>query len=172
MLSKPPILPEIEKIVTLEKSGVNFKGLCPFHMEDTPSFFVSKERFKCFGCGESGDVIDFVQKYYNIDFLQAIKQLEIKTTNTEYSVLKEKQDLKNKFREWESGYFQELCMYLRICRKLLKNKLSWKSREIIYKSIPKLEYHADIIQHGDDKLKYELYKDVNKQFDYKLIWGE
>lgn len=172
MLHKPPILPEVERVVELKKSGSNFQGSCPFHMEDTPSFFIFKERFKCFGCGESGDVIDFVQKYYNIDFLQAIKQLEIKTTQVQYSEIKQKQELKNEFRTWESGYFQELCMMIRICRKLLKEKLSWVNREVIYKSLPVYEYHADVIQHGDDRQKYELFKDVSKYFDYKMEWSK
>lgn len=173
MLSKPAILPEIEKVVSLKKSGVNYFGCCPFHEEKTPSFSVNSEKeiFHCFGCGVSGDVIDFVQKYYNLDFLKAIKHLEIKTTKIEYSKIKEKQELKNHFRTWESGYFQEICMYLRIFNKLLKYKLSWSNREIIYKSLPVCEYHADIIQNGTDKLKYELYKDLNKQFDYRLTWG-
>lgn len=172
MLSKPPIMPEIEKVVELKKSGSNFKGSCPFHMEDTPSFFVFGERFKCFGCGESGDVVDFVKKYYNLDFLQAIKQLEIQTSTVQYSEIKKKQILKNNFREWESGYFQELCMLIRVCKKLLKGKLTWATREIIYKCLPVYEYHADTIQHGTDRQKYELYKDTNKTFDYRLDWSK
>lgn len=171
MFVKPSILPEIEKVVELKKSGSNFVGSCPFHMEDTPSFFVFKERFKCFGCGETGDVIDFVQKYYSLDFLQAIKHLQIKTSKVQYSKIKKKQELTNRFRTWESGYFQELCMLIRVCKKLLQGKLSWINREMIYKILPVYEYHADIIQHGTDKDKYELYKDTNKSFDYRLKWG-
>ena len=171
MLHKPPILPEIERVVQLKKSGSNFSGSCPFHMEDTPSFFVFKERFKCFGCGETGDVIDFVQKYYSLDFLEAMKHLEIKTTKAQYSKIKQKQALKNEFKTWESGYFQELCMMIRVCEKLLKEKLSWKSRDVIYKSIPQYKYHADLLQHGDDILKYELFKSVNKYYDFKLTWN-
>lgn len=171
MLSKPPIMPEIEKVVSLKKSGSNFVGACPFHMEDTPSFFVFKERFKCFGCGETGDVIDFIQKYYSLDFLQAIKHLEIKTSKVQYSKIKQKQDLTNKFRNWESGYFQEVCMLIRVSNKLLTGKLSWRNREVIYKNLPIYEYHAEIIQNGSDLEKYELYKDTNKTFDYRLSWN-
>ncbi len=63
--------------VTLKKAGRNFKGLCPFHHEKTPSFMVSPERgtFHCFGCGKGGSVIDFVMEYEHIDFIEALEQL-------------------------------------------------------------------------------------------------
>jgi DNA primase len=53
------------------------KGLCPFHAEKTPSFMVNPERqtFHCFGCGEGGDVLSFVTKYYNLTFPEALKEL-------------------------------------------------------------------------------------------------
>ncbi|NPA34173.1 MAG: DNA primase [Chlorobi bacterium] len=72
-----PITEVIGKYVRLERSGSNFKGLCPFHNEKTPSFFVSptKKIFKCFGCGEGGDVISFLQKYENISFWEAVRKL-------------------------------------------------------------------------------------------------
>jgi len=63
--------------VTLKKAGRNFKGLCPFHNEKTPSFMVSPERgtFHCFGCGKGGSVIDFVMEYEHTDFIEALEQL-------------------------------------------------------------------------------------------------
>ncbi|MGI6294484.1 MAG: DNA primase [Armatimonadota bacterium] len=64
--------------VALKKSGANsFLGLCPFHNEKTPSFNVNAERgvWKCFGCGEGGDVISFVQKIDGLTFRQAVEQL-------------------------------------------------------------------------------------------------
>jgi len=63
--------------VTLKKAGRNFKGLCPFHPEKTPSFMVSPERatFHCFGCGKGGSVIDFVMEYEHIDFIESLEQL-------------------------------------------------------------------------------------------------
>ncbi len=61
----------------LKKAGVNFKGLCPFHNERTPSFVVTPSRqiWHCFGCGEGGDVFSFVQKFENLDFAQTLKLL-------------------------------------------------------------------------------------------------
>lgn len=63
--------------VTLTGTGQNLKGLCPFHNEKTPSFFVnpSKQLFKCFGCGEGGDVIKFVMKREGMTFLEAVREL-------------------------------------------------------------------------------------------------
>ena len=63
--------------VNLTKAGVNFKGLCPFHTEKTPSFTVSPSRrsFHCFGCGEGGDVLAFVMRLQNVSFVDALKSL-------------------------------------------------------------------------------------------------
>ena len=71
------IVDVIGKSVKLKKAGANFKGLCPFHNEKTPSFVVSesKQYFTCFGCGERGDVIEFEKKYYNLDFGEAVERL-------------------------------------------------------------------------------------------------
>ena len=71
------ILPLVEDVVRLRKSGSTYKGLCPFHQERTPSFTVSPARgtFKCFGCGEGGDAITFVEKIENVDFVGAIELL-------------------------------------------------------------------------------------------------
>ncbi len=71
------ILPIVEDAVRLRKSGGTYKGLCPFHQERTPSFTVSLARgtFKCFGCGEGGDAISFVEKHENLDFVGAIEYL-------------------------------------------------------------------------------------------------
>src|SRR3954470_11857893 len=71
------ILPLVEEVVRLRKAGGTYKGLCPFHSERTPSFTVSPARgtFKCFGCGEGGDAITFVEKTENVDFVGAIELL-------------------------------------------------------------------------------------------------
>ncbi len=71
------IVDVIGRVVNLKKAGSNYKGLCPFHNEKTPSFIVSEEKqiFTCFGCGESGDVISFVEKYNNLDFKGACELL-------------------------------------------------------------------------------------------------
>jgi DNA primase len=62
--SRINIVDFIGKRVTLKKTGRNYKGLCPFHNEKTPSFIVSPERqtFHCFGCGKGGDILAFVME--------------------------------------------------------------------------------------------------------------
>lgn len=71
------IVDEISKVVPLKRAGANYKGCCPFHNEKTPSFVVSEQKqiFTCFGCGETGNVIKFTQRYYNLDFAEAIEKL-------------------------------------------------------------------------------------------------
>nr|MBF0220817.1 DNA primase [Desulfobulbaceae bacterium] len=67
----------IGESVSLKKTGINYKGLCPFHSEKTPSFTVNQVRrsFHCFGCGEGGDVIAFIMRSFNLNFVEALKQL-------------------------------------------------------------------------------------------------
>lgn len=71
------IVEYVGRKVSLKRSGSNYKGLCPFHNEKTPSFMVSPEKqiFTCFGCGETGDVIKFVQKTEALDFREALEKL-------------------------------------------------------------------------------------------------
>ena len=63
--------------ISLERKGGTWWACCPFHHEKTPSFAIneSDQYFHCFGCGESGDVIKFVQSMENIEFIDAVKLL-------------------------------------------------------------------------------------------------
>lgn len=63
--------------MALKKAGANYKGLCPFHREKTPSFNVnpSMQIFRCFGCGEGGNVFNFLMKYENLTFPQAVETM-------------------------------------------------------------------------------------------------
>jgi len=71
------IVDVVSEKVKLRRAGRNYLGLCPFHSEKTPSFSVSQEKqiYKCFGCGESGNVITFVMKTRNLPFVEAVKFL-------------------------------------------------------------------------------------------------
>ena len=77
---KADIVDVISDYVALQPSGANYKGLCPFHKEKTPSFSVNRTDgfYHCFGCKESGTSITFLQKYLNIPFIEAVKMLAIR----------------------------------------------------------------------------------------------
>lgn len=71
------IVQVISDYMLLKKVGGNYKGLCPFHSEKTPSFVVSpgKQIYHCFGCGEGGNVFSFLMKWENLSFPEAVKHL-------------------------------------------------------------------------------------------------
>lgn len=75
ILSRIDIVELISEYIPLKKAGVNFKGLCPFHNEKTPSFVVSAEKqiFHCFGCQAGGDIFSFVMKHDNLTFPEALR---------------------------------------------------------------------------------------------------
>lgn len=90
-----PIEVIIGSYISLKKAGKNYKALCPFHPEKTPSFFVAPEKgiYHCFGCGKSGNVFTFIMEYNNMSFSDAVKILgekagiKIELAGTEYENL-------------------------------------------------------------------------------------
>ncbi len=77
VLSAASIVDVVSGYTSLRKRGATYTGLCPFHQEKTPSFTVSAEKslYYCFGCGEGGDVVRFVERMENLSFSEAIEQL-------------------------------------------------------------------------------------------------
>ncbi|MBP2682428.1 MAG: dnaG [Deltaproteobacteria bacterium] len=71
------IVEVVSETVPLSRSGASFRGLCPFHREKTPSFFVhpARQAFKCFGCGEGGSVFHFLMKARNLSFADSVEEL-------------------------------------------------------------------------------------------------
>ncbi|HEY6097645.1 MAG TPA: CHC2 zinc finger domain-containing protein, partial [Candidatus Deferrimicrobium sp.] len=71
------IVEVVSETVRLARSGASYRGLCPFHREKTPSFFVhpSKQIFHCFGCGEGGSVFHFLMKARSLSFAEAVEDL-------------------------------------------------------------------------------------------------
>lgn len=93
------IVDVVGRVVALKRAGANYKGVCPFHNEKTPSFVVSEQKqiFTCFGCGASGDVIEFVKRYYNLDFGEAVEKL-----SEEYGISVQK----NRFGKDREKYYE------------------------------------------------------------------
>ncbi len=71
------IVDVVGAVVPLKRAGTNFRGLCPFHREKTPSFNVNPQHqiFKCFGCGKGGDVFTFIREYEGMEFMDAVRRL-------------------------------------------------------------------------------------------------
>lgn len=99
------IVDVISQYVTLKRSGRNFFGLCPFHKEKTPSFSVSpdKQIFHCFGCGAGGNVIHFVRKIENLDYIETLEILAeragIQLPTINFDQDSKRQELKSKIYE-------------------------------------------------------------------------
>lgn len=71
------IVDVVSRAIPLKRAGSSYKAVCPFHNEKTPSFNVNEQRqmFYCFGCQASGDVIEFVKRFYNLEFNEAVERL-------------------------------------------------------------------------------------------------
>lgn len=77
LLARTDIADVVGKYVTLKKAGINYKGLCPFHGEKSPSFIVSPSRqtYHCFGCGVHGNAVGFIMEFGGMGFVDAVKDL-------------------------------------------------------------------------------------------------
>ncbi len=112
------IVDVVSEFVTLKKSGSNYKGLCPFHNEKTPSFYVSPARgtCHCFGCGKGGNSIGFIMEHEQMTYPEALRWLankyhieihERELTDRE----KEEQSRRESMfiiNEWARDYFENL----------------------------------------------------------------
>ena len=118
------IVDVVGRVVPLKRAGSNYKGVCPFHSEKTPSFVVSdqKQIFTCFGCGATGDVIEFTKRYYNLDFIEACEKLGkeygIEVDFSHSSPNKEKEEYYKINRE-AAAFLHEQGRFPRWCRNLL-----------------------------------------------------
>lgn len=90
------ILDVVSQYVVLKRSGRSYSGLCPFHREKSPSFFVSpdKQIFHCFGCGEGGDVFGFIRKIENVTFKEAVEQLAERAHITLPTLINDEKEMK------------------------------------------------------------------------------
>jgi len=108
--SRADIVQVIGEIVPLKKSGKDYKACCPFHDEKTPSFYVvpAKGFYKCFGCGESGDVFAFLTKRLGLSFVDAVRHVA-PTTGVEIREVSRGQSAEDPFRHlYEANAFARM----------------------------------------------------------------
>jgi len=168
----------VDLTAIVQAAGVEFNragmALCPFHSEKTPSFKVYEkngvQRCHCFGCGFDEDVIGFVMKYYNLSFQDALRYLGIETglvtpkVRRKIEKRKRQAGLLKAFRLWEIRKADELATLIRCTYKVVA---TWKSIDDLERSggilqpLTFYEYCFDILIHGDDKQKYQFYKEAH-----------
>lgn len=112
------IVDVVSEFVTLRKSGANYKGLCPFHNEKTPSFYVSPSRgiCHCFSCGKSANPVSFIMEHEQMTYPEALRWLankyhiEIREKELTDEERQEQNDRESMFivNEWACGYFQDI----------------------------------------------------------------
>ncbi|SEA69483.1 DNA primase [Prevotella sp. tc2-28] len=114
------IVDVVGEFVNLRKSGVNYKGLCPFHDDKTPSFMVSPARqiCKCFSCGEGGNAVNFLMKHEQITYPEALRWLakkyniDIQERELTDDEKREQSERESMFvvNEWACQYFHEILL--------------------------------------------------------------
>ena len=157
----------ISGYVNLRKAGKNYSGLCPFHKEKTPSFSVDsqKQRYHCFGCGEGGDVIAFIMKIENLDFVEAAEFLAKKINYnlqylfTETHEVVEKRSRLIELNELAKKYYNYVLLNSKIAEKALQyltgrgfTKETIKKFEVGY-SVEKWDYFSNFAKKRGFKSK-------------------
>ncbi len=114
------IVDVVSEFVTLRKAGVNYKGLCPFHNERTPSFVVSpsKQLCKCFSCGKGGNVVHFIMEHEQMTYPEALKWLAarygIEVRERELSAEEKRAESEREslfiLNEWARDYFTDILL--------------------------------------------------------------
>lgn len=111
------IVDVVKEFVTLRKAGVNYKGLCPFHNEKTPSFTVSpsKQLCKCFSCGKGGNAVNFLMQLEQMTYPEALKwlgkkygiEVKEKELTDEEKMRQNERESMFAVNEWANSYFQD-----------------------------------------------------------------
>lgn len=160
----------ISRYVRLKKSGNNYKGLCPFHSENTPSFFVSndKQLFNCFGCSMGGNIISFVSEIENLDFIDTIEYIA-DTANLDLSpYINDNESYSKEYQKRKKILNLNRQAAIYFYRNLSKSKKAMnylKNRDIDQKTIKKfaLGYAKD---DWEGLMDYLLNKGFKKEFLY------
>ena len=156
---KPSIIEVIGERVELRKVGKEYKGLCPFHADKSPSFTVNDDKglFHCFGCGASGDVIDFVMQLDGLTFRDATEYLGISSESKPPRVVnRKKQQAATMLADWLNESHLKVGS---LCREL--------SQQIaIADRIPDRELSISL------EREFEILSDLHSDLQNPLLAGE
>jgi DNA primase len=165
--SRADIQSIVSGYVNLRRAGKNYSGLCPFHKEKTPSFSVDsqKQRYHCFGCGEGGDVIAFIMKIENLDFVEAAEFIAKKINYnlqylfTETHEVVEKRSRLIELNELAKKYYNYVLLNSKIAEKALQylidrgfTKETIKKYDVGY-SVEKWDYFSNFAKKRGFKSK-------------------
>ncbi len=120
----------IGESIKLERRSSKYVGLCPFHNENTPSFYVYDDNYFCFGCQESGDAIEFIQKTRHVEFIEALKILSKKYSVPCPELDKPTRNNKDNFNKHE--VYKSLQLSLGTYKKNLNNQSDDSNRWLQY----------------------------------------
>ncbi len=158
--------------VELQNRGGRLVGLCPFHDEKTPSFFIFPDnRFKCFSCNERGDAVDFLQRLHGLDFHQALAHLGIERNKKLSSQAKQeikarsrRRELVEFFREWERAAVHHFSVLVRAVHKAMKEltPTNFDKYADILQPLSIWEYWIGILNSGDNSEKFALFQEHKK----------
>ena len=171
-----PMTEVLEAFLPGAEIGYNRKISCPFHPDKTPSFHIYSNGWKCFGCGESGDSVDFIVKLYGLRPIESARLIaekfgltvrkgplskkdKLKISQAKADRLREKK-LKQAFEGWARLAGQQVRTLAEAIRLQLEEKGLNIDEKILFlvHELPQLEYWADILTEGGDEEKVELYR--------------
>lgn len=159
--------------------GRSGMACCPFHKDKTPSMKIYPQNYFCFGCGASGDAVDFAARLYNISQYHAAMKISddfgLNLKKMDYipqvkSVLEEK----HRFEQWEKSAFNNVCKYFKLLQKwreeYVPKTMDDPSHPLFIESLQEIghtEYLLDVLAIGRLEDKQSLY--INNQDTIKMI---
>lgn len=167
-MNKPEIVSILEKEgVELRQRGWRLWACCPLHSERTASFSVDveKQKFHCFGCHVSGDVLDFIRAYKGISFQDALAYLNISKNKSNYPHESRKRKLLERYSAWERNYCKKIADVIRVVNKIdlliaTPQDMEIPGIEDVYLKKEIYQHHLSILNSNDIEAKFQLFREV------------